>query len=117
MKNGIHPNQTDMTVTCACGNSFVTKGDQATMQVDICSACHPFFTGEERFVDKQGRIDKFKQKMAAAEKTREAQAKLAAEKKAKKDATKEQNTKTPQTFKQILNSAKTETKKETKPAV
>jgi large subunit ribosomal protein L31 len=67
MKSNIHPtwNHT-CTVTCACGNSFTTGSNTDTLSVDICSACHPFFTGEMRFVDRQGRVDKFLQKMQAA---------------------------------------------------
>ncbi len=68
MQNSIHPTwYPDATVTCACGNSFTTGSTLDSMQVDICSKCHPFFTGEMRFVDRQGRVDKFIQKMQAAE--------------------------------------------------
>lgn len=68
MKQGIHPNwHHDCVVTCACGNTFTTGSGSATLQVDICSACHPFFTGEMKFVDRQGRVDRFMQKMKAAQ--------------------------------------------------
>lgn len=68
MKQGIHPNwHSDAQVTCSCGNSFTTGSTQATLEVDICSKCHPFFTGEVRFVDRQGRVDKFLRKMKEAE--------------------------------------------------
>ncbi|HIP54955.1 MAG TPA: 50S ribosomal protein L31 [Sulfurimonas autotrophica] len=60
MKKGIHPQLVDCTVTCACGNSFVTKSQKPEMKIDICNECHPFFTGEERMVDTAGRIEKFK---------------------------------------------------------
>ncbi len=60
MKKGIHPELVDCTVTCACGNSFVTKSQKAEMKIDICNECHPFFTGSERMVDTAGRIEKFK---------------------------------------------------------
>ncbi|WP_297486114.1 50S ribosomal protein L31 [Sulfurimonas sp.] len=60
MKKGIHPELVDCTVTCACGNSFVTKSQKPEMKIDICNECHPFFTGEERMVDTAGRIEKFK---------------------------------------------------------
>lgn len=68
MKQGIHPSnwQHDCVVTCSCGNTFVTGGVKKAVQVDICSACHPFFTGEMRFVDRQGRVDKFQKKMQLA---------------------------------------------------
>ncbi len=60
MKKGIHPELVDCTVTCACGNSFVTKSQKSEMKIDICNECHPFFTGSERMVDTAGRIEKFK---------------------------------------------------------
>ncbi|MEN4053715.1 MULTISPECIES: 50S ribosomal protein L31 [Sulfurimonas] len=60
MKKGIHPELVDCTVTCACGNSFVTKSQKPEMRIDICNECHPFFTGEERMVDTAGRIEKFR---------------------------------------------------------
>jgi len=60
MKKDLHPNLVDCTVTCACGNSFVTKSQKPEMRIDICNECHPFFTGEERMVDTAGRIEKFK---------------------------------------------------------
>ena len=67
MKANIHPNwQHDTVVTCTCGNTFITGSTQATIQVDICSQCHPFFTGEMKFVDRQGRVDKFLAKQQAA---------------------------------------------------
>ncbi|UCM99997.1 50S ribosomal protein L31 [Sulfurimonas sp. SWIR-19] len=59
MKKGIHPQLVDCTVTCACGNTFVTKSQKPEMRIDICNECHPFFTGEERMVDTAGRIEKF----------------------------------------------------------
>lgn len=62
MKKDIHPTYVDCKVTCACGNSFDTKSDKETLSIDICSACHPFFTGSEKIVDAAGRVDKFKKK-------------------------------------------------------
>jgi len=59
MKKDLHPNLVDCTVTCACGNTFVTKSQKDTMRIDICNECHPFFTGSERMVDTAGRIEKF----------------------------------------------------------
>jgi large subunit ribosomal protein L31 len=68
MKQNLHPAwHDDAVVTCACGNSFVTGSTLDKMDVDICAKCHPFFTGEMRFVDRQGRVDKFNKKMAAAQ--------------------------------------------------
>jgi large subunit ribosomal protein L31 len=63
MKPDIHPNYTDMTVTCSCGNSFSTRSTLGKdFLVDVCSACHPFYTGQQRVVDTAGRVDKFRRK-------------------------------------------------------
>ncbi|EJF07182.1 ribosomal protein L31 [Thiovulum sp. ES] len=59
MKKGIHPDYIETTVNCACGNEFKTKSLSAEIRVDICGACHPFYTGSEKVVDTTGRIDKF----------------------------------------------------------
>ena len=64
MKKDIHPNYMECTVTCACGSSFVTKSNVESMRIDICSSCHPFFTGEQKIVDAAGRVEKFKAKYA-----------------------------------------------------
>jgi len=64
MKKDLHPNMIDCTVTCSCGNTFQNKALQDTLKIDICSECHPFFTGEERMVDTAGRIEKFKARYA-----------------------------------------------------
>ncbi|MCJ7804300.1 50S ribosomal protein L31 [Patescibacteria group bacterium] len=67
MKKDIHPQwYPQAKVTCACGASFVTGSTKPEIQVDICSQCHPFFTGEMKFVDTQGRIEKFQAKQQAA---------------------------------------------------
>lgn len=62
MKKDIHPEYVECTVSCACGNSFKSKSNKAEIKVDICNACHPFFTGSEKIVDSAGRVDKFKKK-------------------------------------------------------
>jgi large subunit ribosomal protein L31 len=59
MKKDIHPKIHDVTVRCACGNSFETISTQSRIEVDICSGCHPLFTGQQKFVDTAGRIEKF----------------------------------------------------------
>jgi large subunit ribosomal protein L31 len=64
MKADIHPNYTECKVTCACGNKFVTRSTRNEIRVDICSACHPFFTGSQKFVDTAGRVDKFRKRYA-----------------------------------------------------
>ena len=68
MKEGIHPNYQQTTIRCACGNTVVTRSVKGDMTVDICSNCHPFFTGKQKFVDAGGRVDKFKKRLAAFEK-------------------------------------------------
>lgn len=65
MKPNIHPKYyAEAKVTCACGNSFLTGSTKPEIKVEICSKCHPFFTGEMKFVDTLGRVDRFKQKQA-----------------------------------------------------
>lgn len=64
MKTDIQPNYHDVTVTCSCGNSFVTKSamEKDSFSVEVCSECHPFYTGKQKIVDSTGRVDKFNQK-------------------------------------------------------
>ena len=62
MKKDIHPEYVECNVICACGNTFKTRSNKAEIRLDICSACHPFFTGSEKIVDSAGRADKFKKK-------------------------------------------------------
>jgi large subunit ribosomal protein L31 len=64
MQDDIHPAYYETQVTCGCGNSFVTRSTRKELKVDICSACHPFYTGKLKFVDTAGRIEKFKTKFA-----------------------------------------------------
>lgn len=63
MKEGIHPSYfADASVTCVCGNTFKTGSTQEEVRVDICSACHPYFTGKQKLMDTEGRIDRFRKK-------------------------------------------------------
>ncbi|MDA7967406.1 MAG: 50S ribosomal protein L31 [Gammaproteobacteria bacterium] len=63
MKSDIHPKYAEITVTCACGNTFETKSTLGkALHVEICSACHPFYTGRQKIVDTAGRVGKFKAK-------------------------------------------------------
>jgi large subunit ribosomal protein L31 len=64
MKEGIHPEYHTVRVTCACGNAFETRSTLPELTVDVCSACHPFYTGKQRLMDTQGRIDRFRRKYA-----------------------------------------------------
>jgi large subunit ribosomal protein L31 len=62
MKNDIHPNYEVCRVICACGNTFQTRSTKQEIRVEICSQCHPFFTGRQKFIDSAGRIEKFRKK-------------------------------------------------------
>ena len=63
MKDEIHPQYyTDAMVTCACGNSFTTGSTRKLLKVEVCSKCHPFFTGERRVMDTAGRVERFKRR-------------------------------------------------------
>ncbi len=65
MKQGIHPEYHDINVQCACGETFTTRSTRKTdLQVEICSACHPFFTGKQKLVDTAGRVDRFNKRYA-----------------------------------------------------
>ena len=66
MKADVHPAYYETQVTCGCGNSFVTRSTRKELKLDICSACHPFYTGKLKFVDAAGRIEKFKNKFATS---------------------------------------------------
>jgi len=67
MKPGIHPEYAEATIACACGSAFQTRTTTAGYSVDICSECHPFYTGKQRIIDTAGRVEKFKRKFAAHE--------------------------------------------------
>jgi large subunit ribosomal protein L31 len=62
MKKGIHPDYVEATVHCACGNTFSTRSTKKELRVEVCSRCHPFFTGEQRIVDTAGRVERFKRR-------------------------------------------------------
>ncbi|MBI5137847.1 MAG: 50S ribosomal protein L31 [Nitrospirae bacterium] len=64
MKADIHPNYTDTNVHCACGNEFVTRSTMPRIDVEVCSACHPFFTGTQKIMDTEGRVERFKKRYA-----------------------------------------------------
>lgn len=84
MKSGIHPTwNNEVTVTCGCGNTFTTGATMSEITVDICSQCHPFFTGEMKFVDVQGRVEKFQAKMKASQDFKKTVTSKKAEKKLK----------------------------------
>lgn len=62
MKEGIHPNYVETTITCACGNVIKTRSTKENIRVEICSKCHPFYTGKQKLVDTGGRVDRFKKR-------------------------------------------------------
>jgi large subunit ribosomal protein L31 len=62
MKKGIHPEYHEITVVCACGSSFPTRSTKKDLRVEICSACHPFFTGKQKLVDSAGRVERFQKR-------------------------------------------------------
>ncbi len=66
MREGIHPNYDVCTVKCACGNVFETRSTSKELKVDICSKCHPFFTGRQKLVDSGGRVDRFNRRLNAS---------------------------------------------------
>ncbi len=80
MKADIHPKYVDAEIRCACGNVIKTRSTKQTVILGICNVCHPFYTGQQKFVDTAGRVDKFQQRLA---KTQAAQAEAAAKKKKK----------------------------------
>ena len=64
MKTDIHPDYSEATVRCTCGNEFVTRSTKGDMHVEICSNCHPFYTGKQKLVDTGGRVERFQRKLA-----------------------------------------------------
>jgi large subunit ribosomal protein L31 len=79
MKEGIHPNYPAARVSCACGSSFVTRSTRGDFQVDVCSKCHPFYTGTVKLLDTAGRVDRFNKRYAASKKGKAEAAAKAAE--------------------------------------
>ena len=68
MKKKIHPDYLESTVTCSCGNTFQTRSTQKELRGEICSACHPFYTGKQKLIDSGGRVERFKKRMVKAKK-------------------------------------------------
>ena len=83
MQENIHPNYPPARVSCACGNSFVTRSTRGDFQVDVCGACHPFYTGTQKLIDTAGRVDRFRKRY---EKGEAAKAATAAHKATKAEA-------------------------------
>lgn len=87
MREGIHPEYPPAAVSCACGNSFVTRSTRGDFQVDVCAACHPFYTGTQKLIDAAGRVDRFRKRYGTDKKAAAPAAK--AEKKAETPAASE----------------------------
>ena len=66
MKADIHPDYTETTVTCSCGNTFVTRSTKDKLNLELCNECHPFFTGKQKLVDSGGRVERFQKRYANA---------------------------------------------------
>ncbi len=66
MKKGIHPEYVEATVTCSCGNTFVTRSTKSELHVEICSQCHPFYSGKQKLVDTGGRVERFERRYGKA---------------------------------------------------
>lgn len=81
MRADIHPKYDSAEIRCACGNIITTRSTKKTVIIGICNACHPFYTGQQRFVDTAGRVDKFQQRLAKTQAKREEIAAKAAKKK------------------------------------
>ena len=86
MKTGIHPEYMLCNVHCSCGHTFVTRATKPEMRVELCSECHPFYTGKQKVVDTAGRVERFQRRQAATEAARSAQAAQKAASAAKKSA-------------------------------
>ena len=67
MKEGIHPDYKEATVICACGNTFKTRSTKALIKLEICSSCHPFFTGKQKLIDTAGRVERFNKRFSKTE--------------------------------------------------
>jgi large subunit ribosomal protein L31 len=67
MKPGIHPKYEETTVTCACGHTFTTRSTRQNLRVDVCSNCHPFYSGEQRIVDTAGQVDRFMRRLQSTQ--------------------------------------------------
>lgn len=84
MKAEVHPKYQDAEIRCACGNVIKTRSTRPVINIGICNECHPFYTGQQKFVDTAGRVDKFQQRLAKTKAAQEAAAASAAKKKKRK---------------------------------
>jgi large subunit ribosomal protein L31 len=70
MRERIHPSYVEATITCSCGNTWMTRSTKAQVHLDVCSRCHPFFTGEQRIMDTAGRVERFRKRYERAGRAR-----------------------------------------------
>ena len=106
MKKGVHPKYyPEAKVTCACGNEFTTGSTLEEIKVDICSECHPFFTGKMKFIDTMGRVEKFQKKQKSA------QSKKYVKKSDRKRAAEQKEKATPKTLKEMIQQEQKKVKK------
>jgi len=111
MKKDIHPKlNKECVVTCACGNTFTTISTLPSITVEICSACHPFYTGQSKFVDTEGRIDKFSRRLKVAEEKKKVAEEMKSVKKSKNKGSEEYKE---VSLKEMLQKAKAEDEKST----
>ncbi|MCD4669922.1 MAG: 50S ribosomal protein L31 [Actinomycetia bacterium] len=68
MKEKIHPKYEECTVRCSCGNTFTTRSTKKELRIEICSACHPFYTGKQKLIDSGGRVERFKKRLVKSKK-------------------------------------------------
>lgn len=92
MKKGIHPEYVEARATCSCGETFVTRSTKSTLRVEICSKCHPFFTGKQKLVDTGGRVQRFQKRYGLKAKPK-AKSKIPKEESAKKESPKKESSK------------------------
>jgi len=112
MKKDIHPKlNKECVVTCACGNTFTTISTLPSITVEICSACHPFYTGQSKFVDTEGRIDKFSRRLKIAEEKKKVADEMKSVKKSKNKGSEEYKE---VSLKEMLKKAKAEEEKSVK---
>jgi large subunit ribosomal protein L31 len=104
MKKDIHPEYKECTVTCGCGNTFKTGSTREKIAIEVCSNCHPFYTGKQKFVDTAGMVEKFQRKLAV---TAAAQKAAAAKADAKKGGLRLQASRSQQTIAALLGAPKT----------
>jgi large subunit ribosomal protein L31 len=72
VRDGIHPKYETTTITCACGSSFETRSTRPNLRIDVCSRCHPFFTGEQRLMDTGGQVERFRRRAQRAAQSQQA---------------------------------------------